>query len=211
MINRRVFATTALVAAGLIWATGRTGLAGPVPEGFVMHDEPIPLPPISFQSERSVVTTLGDYAGKVVLLNLWATWCGPCRAEMPTLDRLQALLGGSEFEVLALSLDRGGADKVRAFYRELDLRNLSIYIDPAASAQRQLRVVGIPTTLLIDRDGRELGRLSGPAEWDSPEMIAFFKSVIAEPERKRDVRIEETRLRTGGNHRVLGRMPAVPD
>ena len=158
-----------------------------------MHDEPIELPPISFQSGRGEAKTLSSFAGKFVLLNLWATWCGPCRAEMPMLDNLQATLGGSEFEVLPLSIDRGGADKVKDFYRELGLEEpCESFIDPTATAQRRLRVVGIPTTLLVDRNGRELGRLAGPAEWDSTAMITFFKSVIEGSGGKQDLEIEET-------------------
>jgi len=193
MIDRRGFSTiVTLATAGFFLPVVRPGLAASPPDEFTMHAEPIELPPISFQSGRGEAKTLSSFAGKVVLLNLWATWCGPCRAEMPMLDNLQATLGGSDFEVLPLSIDRGGADKVRDFYRELGLENLAIYIDPTATAQRRLRVVGIPTTLLVDRNGRELGRLAGPAEWDSTAMITFFKSVIEGSSGKQDLEIEET-------------------
>ncbi len=200
MIDRRRFSTIAMSAtAGLFLTVVRSGRAASPPDEFAMHDEPIELPPISFHSGSGEAKTLGSFADKVVLLNLWATWCGPCRAEMPMLDNLQATLGGSDFEVLPLSIDRGGADKVRDFYRELGLDNLAIYIDPTATAQRRLRVVGIPTTLLIDRDGRELGRLSGPAEWDGPDMIAFFRHVIEGTDGAHDVRIEETWRKAGSD------------
>jgi len=193
MIDRRGFSFIAILATvGLFPLIIRSGLAASPPDGFAMHDEPIELPPISFQSGRGEAKTLSSFAGKVVLLNLWATWCGPCRAEMPMLDNLQATLGGSDFEVLPLSIDRGGADKVRDFYRELGLEDLMIYIDPTATAQRRLRVVGIPTTLLVDRNGRELGRLAGPAEWDSTAMITFFKSVIEGSSGRQDLEIKET-------------------
>lgn len=115
--------------------------------------------------------TLADFQGRNVLLNVWATWCGPCREEMPTLDRLQARLGSADFEVVALSIDLGGLEVVRDFYQELDLKALRIYVDPSGSAAVNLNVLGLPSTLLLDRQGHELGRYIGPAEWDSEPVI----------------------------------------
>jgi hypothetical protein len=99
---------------------------------------------------------------------------------MPSLDRLQGLLGGSDFEVVALSIDRTGLDAVRKFYADVGLRNLSVYVDGSGKATRELATVGVPATLLIGRDGRELGRLIGPAEWDEPDIVQFLKRVIAQ-------------------------------
>jgi thiol-disulfide isomerase/thioredoxin len=118
---------------------------------------------------------LSAFKGKVILLNIWATWCGPCRQEMPTLDRLEAKLGGPDFQVVALSIDQGGVPVVKEFYEELGLENLGIYIDDRMRAPAQLGVVGIPGTLLIDREGREIGRKLGPAEWDSEEVLAEIR------------------------------------
>jgi len=122
---------------------------------------------------------LADFKGKVVLLNIWATWCGPCRNEMPALDRLQAGLGGSDFEVVALSIDRGGMDAVRKFFADIGIGTLAMYLDSSGQALRTLSALGLPTTLLIDREGREIGRLIGPADWDSPEMVEFVRCVVA--------------------------------
>ncbi len=97
---------------------------------------------------------------------------------MPTLDNLQATLGGPHFEALALSLDCGGAKDVEAFYREVNLRHLEVHVDPTAAVQRKLKALGLPTTLLIETQGREVGRLLGPVEWDNPEMIAFLEMFI---------------------------------
>src|ERR671910_703928 len=97
---------------------------------------------------------------------------------MPTLERLQAELGGPDFEVVALSIDRKGLPVVKEFYEELGLRELGMYVDASAKASRELSALGVPTTLLIDRDGTELGRLAGPAEWDSPEMVSFIRGYI---------------------------------
>lgn len=124
--------------------------------------------------------TLADFEGRVVLLNIWATWCPPCREEMPTLDALQARLGGSDFHVLPLSIDRTGLEPVRRFYRETGIRNLDLYIAEDTRAMLALAVVGLPTTILIDRIGRERGRLAGPAEWNSPEAVAQISALIDE-------------------------------
>ncbi|MER9580926.1 TlpA disulfide reductase family protein [Mesorhizobium sp. M0276] len=145
------------------------------PQNFAFHEAPVPVPEISFEDGAGQPKTLADLSGKVVLLNIWATWCVPCRKEMPTLDRLQAKLGGPGFEVIALSIDRG-ADVVKQFFAEIGIQHLALNIDTSGKAMFALGVVGLPTTLLIDAQGKEIGRLIGPAEWDSPEMVAFIRS-----------------------------------
>ena len=144
------------------------------------HETPRDLlsPPFVDGDERDL--TLADFEGRVVLLNIWATWCPPCREEMPTLDALQARLGGPDFHVLPLSIDRAGLEPVRRFYRETDIRNLDLYIAEDTRAMLALAVVGLPTTILIDRIGRERGRLAGPAEWNSPEAVAQISALIDE-------------------------------
>ncbi|MBI4290130.1 MAG: TlpA family protein disulfide reductase [Betaproteobacteria bacterium] len=170
----------------------RTDARTPVPErtaavdsgskktafAFDIHPQPRVLPAIRFADEKERAMTLQDFRGKFVLLNLWATWCPPCRAEMPTLDRLQAKLGGPDFEVAALSIDRGGPFVVRSFYNEIEIKALRIYIDQSGAAASALGVNGIPATLLIDRAGRELGRKMGPAEWDSPEVVKLIQGYL---------------------------------
>ena len=147
--------------------------------GIPLHQTPQPLPEIAFKDEQGAAVTPSAWRGKLVVLNVWATWCGPCRKEMPTLDRLQGRLGGDRFDVVALSIDRAGAGVVRRFFDEIDIKNLKIFIDETGRASRDLKVFGLPATLLIGPDGRELGRLVGPAEWDTPEMIDFFETLIA--------------------------------
>lgn len=142
---------------------------------FVMHEMPQPLPEITFEDGNGQALTLASFKDKTVLLNIWATWCVPCREEMPTLDTLQADLGGTGFEVVPLSVDRAGPAVVRKFYAEIGIRNLGLYIDASMQASFDLGAPGLPTTLLLDGKGQELGRLIGPAEWDTPEMIAFLK------------------------------------
>lgn len=124
--------------------------------------------------------TFADFRGRFVLLNIWATWCVPCREEMPTLDALQARLGGADFHVLPLSIDRAGLPVVRRFYEEIGLQNLGIYLADSTRAMIALGALGLPTTLLIDRAGKERGRLVGPAQWDSPEVVAQIQTLIGE-------------------------------
>jgi thiol-disulfide isomerase/thioredoxin len=149
---------------------------------FVFRSEPGDLPAIKFQDAEGKERTLADWRGKVVLLNLWATWCLPCRKEMPALDRLQAALGAGElsgeFEVVALSVDRKGAEASKKFLDEAKVERLALYVDPTARANTELRALGLPVTLLIDREGREIGRLLGPAEWDSEDAMRLIRAVV---------------------------------
>ena len=145
-----------------------------------LHETPRPVPRIAFVDGDGRERTLEDFRGRIVLLNLWATWCVPCVEEMPTLDDLQKELGGPGFEVVALSVDRGGAQAIDEFYEALGLGFLAIHNDPSADAFAKLGAGALPTTLLIDREGREVGRLVGPAEWDAPEMIAWLRRFVPE-------------------------------
>ncbi|MDH4556396.1 TlpA family protein disulfide reductase [Pseudomonas sp. BN417] len=146
--------------------------------------EPKPVESVRFVDGDGKPYTLDDFKGKVVLLNLWATWCAPCRQEMPTLDRLQAKLGGDDFEVVALSLDQGGLQVVRDFYREIGIQHLQIYVDEQMQAIQSLGAFGLPVTLLLDREGQEIGRKAGAAEWDSPDVIELVQEVMASTPRK---------------------------
>ena len=150
-------------------------------QNFTVHATPKPVPDASFTDRHGNKLTLADFQGKVVLVNLWATWCGPCRIEMPGLDALQAELGGDDFQVLALALDRGGMDKVLDFFDEIGLRHLAPYVDQSTKALRTFRVYGLPTTFLLDRDGNEVGRMIGPAEWNTDEAKALLRYFIDKP------------------------------
>lgn len=143
-----------------------------------LHDAPRPLPEITFADDAGESLTLKSYRGKVVLLNIWATWCAPCRTEMPTLDRLQSRLGSDRFEVVALSIDRAGVGVVRKFYDETSIKHLKLVIDQSGRTMQALNLLGLPTTILVGPSGVELARHVGPAEWDLPEMRAFFEDVI---------------------------------
>ncbi len=137
--------------------------------------QPRSLPELRFADRGGHPLSLGDFRGRPVVLNIWATWCLPCRKEMPALDRLQAYFDKSRLVVLPLSIDRQGAPVVRRFYQEVGLTALGIYLDPSGKASRDLDVAGVPTTLLIDRDGREIARKLGPAEWDRLATIELIR------------------------------------
>lgn len=176
---------TAAAAAGLVGGISRHGDAAtenptamPAPNGFTLLERPKLLPEFSFKDGDDNTVSLATFRGKVVLLNVWATWCPPCREEMPTLDRLQARVGGEDFTVLPLSIDATSAAAITDFYAETGIKHLGAYIDSPGVSMDALRIRGIPATLLIDRQGREVGRMLGPAEWDSPEFLTFFRSYI---------------------------------
>lgn len=145
---------------------------------FSFYDQPHALPEVHFVDGDDRSLSLQDFRGRLVLLNLWATWCVPCRKEMPALDRLEAKLGSPDFEVVALSIDRQGLGAVRPFFKELELKALRIYLDQSGKAAFALNAPGFPTTLLIDREGREAARKIGPAEWDSPEIESTIHGYI---------------------------------
>jgi thiol-disulfide isomerase/thioredoxin len=145
---------------------------------FVFRKAPEALPEATFQDATGKDRTLADWRGKVVLLNLWATWCVPCRREMPALDRLQQELGSDRFEVVAVSVDRKGIEGARKFLDETKAGKLALYVDPTTRLTSELRAVGLPATLLIDRQGREIGRLLGPAEWDSEDAKRLIRAAL---------------------------------
>ena len=143
-----------------------------------VFDEPRTLPEIRFHNDQGHDLTLANFRGRVLLLNVWATWCVPCRKEMPTLDRLESRLGGKDFQVIGLSIDRKGVESVKDFYREVGVEKLAIFLDPSGRGTRDLAIPGVPTTLRIDREGREVARKLGEAEWDSPELVSLVEKTI---------------------------------
>jgi thiol-disulfide isomerase/thioredoxin len=147
---------------------------------FLIHTEPKPLPDLAFQDGAGKPVKLSDWKGRVVLLNLWATWCAPCREEMPDLSKLQQELGSDQFEVVAISVDRKGAEASAVFLKDTGVDNLKLYIEPSTKIVNDLKSAGLPATLLIDRQGRELGRILGPADWASPEAVALVKAALAQ-------------------------------
>jgi thiol-disulfide isomerase/thioredoxin len=159
-------------------APAAAGLSQGAMTAFVFKKTPEELPDVSFVDAAGTPRTLKELKGKALLLNLWATWCAPCREEMPSLDRLEKELGSDRFEVVALAVDRGGLDAARKFLSEINVERLKLYADPTTRSGPALRVVGMPTTILIDRQGREIGRLPGPADWSSPEAKRLVEAAL---------------------------------
>jgi len=130
---------------------------------------------LAFNGPDGRKLTLQDFRGRTMVLNLWATWCVPCRAEMPALDRLEAQAGAPDFEVVAVNVDTARLDRPKAFLDEIGVKALTRYADPSADAFENLRLagkaLGLPTSLLIDKDGCELGVVAGPVNWGSDDAL----------------------------------------
>ena len=173
-------------AAQCAASTAAASRAAPFARGEVaamsIHKAPKPAVDVAFDTPDGKRVTLADFRGRNVLLNLWATWCAPCRAEMPALDRLQAQMGGDAFEVVTVNIDTARLERREAFWKEIDIRHLRFYTDAKADIfqvlKRTGKVVGLPTTILIDSNGCELGLMAGPAEWDSEDAKKLLSAAI---------------------------------
>ncbi len=138
-----------------------------------------PVPDIPFQEKSGGETTLNAYKGKGLVVNFWATWCAPCVREMPQLNRLSAFVRENGIEVLTISEDRTGLKAAQKFYAQHKLDDLPVLADPKGTLMRAVGVPGLPLTLLIDAEGHEIGRVVGPAEWDSVEIVDFVRNCLA--------------------------------
>lgn len=143
---------------------------------------PLKIPDLSFKDADGKPLTLADWRGRTVLLNLWATWCVPCRKEMPTLDALEGKLGGPRFQVVAINIDTRDPEKPRAFLKDIGVKQLAYYTDSTAHTFQDLKAIGrafgMPTTLLIDPHGCELGTIAGPAEWSSDDAVKLIQAAL---------------------------------
>lgn len=193
MSLKKTFVLSAAIAAAitavvfgilLVWAATSSGNLAPraLLKGdmstFEPAQSPKSAPPLSFLAGDGSEQTFEERKGKVLLVNFWATWCAPCVEELPSLDRLQARLGGDHFEVVAVSLDRGGAAVAGSFLKEIGVAHLALYADPKTNLSRAFRVSGLPTTILLDRSGKEIGRLAGGATWDGPDALRLIEHAI---------------------------------
>ncbi|WP_245418078.1 thiol:disulfide interchange protein TlpA [Cohaesibacter haloalkalitolerans] len=145
---------------------------------------PVDFNALAFKREDGSAVSLSDFKGKTLLLNIWATWCAPCRQEMPDLDELQATLGGDDFEVVTVNLDRKAPGKPRAFFDEIGIKHLTLYYDEKMEIFPALRskgmAFGMPSTVLIDKDGCSLAHMAGPAAWASDEAKALVSAAIGD-------------------------------
>jgi thiol-disulfide isomerase/thioredoxin len=149
---------------------------------FTVADGSLRLPDLVFRDASGTERHLGDWRGRTVLLNLWATWCVPCRKEMPALDALEGKLGGPAFEVVAVNIDTRDADKPRAWLKEIGVGRLGYYADPSAKVFQDLkmmgRATGMPTTVLVDPSSCEIGTIFGPAEWASEDAVKLVTAAL---------------------------------
>jgi thiol-disulfide isomerase/thioredoxin len=143
---------------------------------------PLKIPDLAFEDASGKKLTLASFRGRTVLLNLWATWCVPCRREMPTLDALEGQLGSPRFQVVAVNIDTRDPDKPKKFLQQIGVKKLSYYADPSAKAFQDLksigRAFGMPTTLLVDPHGCEIGTIAGPAEWSSKDAVKLIEAAL---------------------------------
>jgi thiol-disulfide isomerase/thioredoxin len=179
-----------VLTAVLIHRTGGSGgavpLAGTVAH-FSLSNPRLPAPQVTVQDGDGREVSLADFRGRVVLVNFWATWCGPCLTEMPALDRLEGQLGGPDFVVVAISIDRTGKAATGPWFDRNGIRHLGLYLDPQSRAPFAFRgalggaQIELPVSFVLDRQGRIVGSLMGAAEWDAPEAEAMLRAVMQEP------------------------------
>lgn len=183
---------SALLYTALVFGANTAAAAGPVSgpdwqaarEGgldkLVVADSPAPVSAVEFTDPDGGVHTLADWQGRVVLLNFWATWCAPCREEMPALDELQAELGGDDFEVVTIATGRNSVDRIDAFFSEVGVEHLPVLLDPRQQVARDMGVLGLPVTVLIDREGNEVARYLGDADWASEAAKTLVGELVGE-------------------------------
>jgi thiol-disulfide isomerase/thioredoxin len=147
---------------------------------------PFRVPNLAFKDAEGHERTLKDWRGRTILFNLWATWCVPCRKEMPALDALERELGGPNFEVIAVNIDTRDPAKPLAFLKDVGVTHLAYYSDPSARVFQELKLAGkafgMPTTLIVDRSGCEIGEMAGPAEWASADGIKLVSAAVSSPD-----------------------------
>ena len=147
----------------------------------VIHKAPRPALTRQFETKTGATLGMDRFAGKVTVVNFWATWCPPCRKEMPSIDRLRADIAGDDMEVVAIAIDRASVQKIEDFFLSIEASNLKIYRDPTLRLATEAGVLGMPITIILDREGREIARLQGEAEWDGPnakDMIARIAAAL---------------------------------
>lgn len=193
-LSRKSLVSAAAICAGVIIiatvavASGANPLSAaegaqkpdrPKPGAFIWHQTPKTLPATVFKDATDSDQTLDKFKGKVMVVNFWATWCAPCVKEMPTLDALQAKLGGPDFQVLAISQDREGAKVAQPFAEKQGWKNLAFYVEKMGRFSKDANLRGLPTSLIVDKSGHEVARVEGEATWDSPEVEKTLRELIA--------------------------------
>ncbi|MEO0363679.1 MAG: TlpA disulfide reductase family protein, partial [Pseudomonadota bacterium] len=145
----------------------------------VIHDEPWAKIERRFQTESGASKSLADFEGKVMIVNFWATWCPPCRKEMPYLDALKGEIGGDEVDVMAIAMDRASPEKIKEFFLSIEAENLKIYREPTLRIGTEAGILGLPVTIILAPDGREVARLQGEAVWNGPDAKDMIARIVA--------------------------------
>lgn len=148
----------------------------------VVHDAPWDVSDQPFALETGGEGRLSDYAGKITVVNFWAVWCEPCRHEMPMLSDLQEQLGGDAFEVVTIATGRNAPSAMQRFFEEIEVDNLPLHADPRMGMSRAMGVLGLPVTLILDRDGQEIARMVGDADWSSDSATSILTHLIGSPD-----------------------------
>lgn len=143
-----------------------------------LHSTPQAVPDVAFVSADGTDMTLADYKGKLVLVNFWATWCAPCRKEMPALSALQSEFGGDNFEVVTIATGRNPPPAMAKFFDQIDVTNLPLHRDPKSALARQMAVLGLPVSVILNAEGQEIGRLMGDADWHSDSARALIAALL---------------------------------
>ena len=181
LLTRRcvIAATAGTLAGGLYARKPRAQELHDLADALVPTDPPMPAPDITFVDANGTEHYLKEFAGHGMVINLWATWCAPCVEELPSLAELSKTLAPDDIAVLPLSSDRGGAKVVAAFYREHDITGLPVLLDPKGAAAHAWEARGIPTSIIIDNQGRDRARLEGAANWSTPDAVAVVRKLVA--------------------------------
>lgn len=194
------FAVASVLIAGLLYAVGLPGAnpaaaqtltgaqraeveamrAGEMRK-LVFHATPVPVPEEAFFDRDGGETTLAASDGKLRLVNFWATWCAPCREEFPALDALERARGGTDFAVIPIATGRNDADGIDRFLKEARIQTLGTWLDPKSKLARGMNVAGLPVTVLLNREGEEIARLMGGADWNTENARAILDYVAALP------------------------------
>ncbi len=187
LIRSAVLYAALALSANLMPATGRAatldmGALRALRAGSMLkmqfHGTPRPVPQVAFEDAKGKSHTLDEYRGKYVLVNFWATWCVPCRTEMPTLDGLQAKLGGDKFQVVPIGTLRTTLPGVHRFFGQEKITHLPVRLDPHSKFAREMRIMALPISVILDPQGREIARIIGEADWTSPSAVAIVRYLI---------------------------------
>ena len=178
--RRRLLAAGGTLAAGLYPRKPRAQELHDLAEALVPTAPPVPAPDIAFVAADGSEHHLSDFLGHGMVINLWATWCAPCVAELPSLAALSKTLAPDDIAVLPLSSDRGGANVVRAFFQEHEISGLPVLLDPRGAAAHAWHTRGIPTSVIVDRQGRQRARLEGAADWSTPAAAKLVRKLVAD-------------------------------